>query len=379
MPSINRGSLPSNFLDSVNDQGLVLPTPEPQYLFAKWAMGARLSLAALNAGAPTVQQFVSMAGGGRPISPQLDEMARAADMYPGFVNAVESFGQGKGDTIKFQRMVYNAATSGYTAASREVATDAVISTTGQNVQTEEVPVVLKEYHGPINGAGSAVAPYAIWDFDAKYRANKLQLASIVSRFLQRDYVKVIDRSIRDLFTASSNITYSDNVANAAAMTAGAGHILNLETVLAARKAISDREWSKFPNGRYVLLVPTVFNTDMVQDPDYRELSKSHADGRNQLFGYITSVQDIDIFECTTLQSVAAAGTYAGSTVPTGVTVHESLLLGPGCVGFGTAAAPECRWADDTNYGTVAKCIWYALHAFGTLDTRGVQKIVSQAG
>jgi hypothetical protein len=377
--SINRSTLPTNFLDSVNDMGLTLPQPEPQYLFAKWAMAGRLSLAALNAGAPTVQQFVSMAGGGKPISPALDEMARAADMYPGFVNAIESFGLGKGDTIKFQRMVYNAATDGYTAGSRELATDSTISTTGQTVQAEEVPVVLKEYVGPINGAGTAVAPYAIWDFDAKYRANKLQLASVTSRHLQRDYVKVLDRSIRDLLTASSNITYADDVADVAEMTAGAGHILSLETILKARKELSDREWTKFPNGRYVLLVPTVFNTDMVQDADYRELARAHADGRNQLFGYITSVQDIDIFECTTLQSVAAAGTYAGATVPSSVTVHESLLLGPGAIGFGTALAPECRWADDTNYGTVAKCIWYALHAFSTLDTRGVQKIASQEG
>lgn len=378
--SINRSTLPTNFLDSVNDMGLTLPQPEPQYMFAKWAMAGRLSLAALNAGAPTVQQFVSMAGGGKPISPALDEMARAADTYPGFVNAIENFGLGKGDTIKFQRQLYNAAaSSGYTASIRELATDSDISTTGQTVQAEEVPVVLKEYVGPINAAGTSVAPYAMWDFDAKYRANKLQLASVVSRHLQRDYTKVLDRAIRDLFTASSNITYADDVADAAAMTAGAGHVLSLETILKARKELSDREWTKFPNGRYVLLVPTVFNTDMIQDADYRELSKAHADGRNQLFGYITSVQDIDIFECTTLQSVAAADTYAGATVPTDVTLHESLLIGPGAVGFGTAAAPECRWADNTNFGTVAKCIWYALHAFATLDTRGVQKIASQEG
>ena len=50
MPSsISRGTLPQNFLDSVTP-GLRLPTPEPQYFFAKMAMAGRLNLAAL---APT--------------------------------------------------------------------------------------------------------------------------------------------------------------------------------------------------------------------------------------------------------------------------------------------------------------------------------------
>ena len=379
MASITRGSLPSNFLDSVTNGGLSLPTPEPQYLFAKWAMAGRLQTAALNAGADTVQQFVSVSGGGAPMSPEMDEMVRAADTYPGVVNAVEQFGLGKGDTIKFQRVVYNSATSGFTEASRELKTSASISTTGQNIQAEEVPVTLKEYHGPINSAGSAVAPYEIWNFDAKYRANKIQLADQVTRHMVRDYTKWLDTTIRDRIQASSNITYADDVSDVTAMTAGAGHILSLETILKARKALSDREWAPFPNGRYVCLVPTAFNTDMVSDVDYQELSKFHADGRNQLFRYISSVQDVDFFECTTLPTTAAGSTLAGATVPTGVSAVESFLLGPGVVGFGTGLAPECHWADDTNYGTVAKCIWYAIHAFQTLDTRGVQRIVSQVG
>lgn len=378
MPGIDRGSLPNNFLDSVTNRGLSLPTPEPQYLFAKWAMASRLSLAAIDAGADTVQQFVSMAGGGAPMSPALDEMARAADSYPGFVNAVDHFGLGQGDTVKFSREVYNAASNGYTEASRELKTSATISTTGQNIKDEEVPVTLKEYHGPTNSDGSAVAPYEIWDFDAKYRANKIKLADKVSRHMQRDYTKWLDKVISARIQASSNITYADDVADVSEMVAGAGHRLSVETILKARKALSDREWQPFPNGHYVLIVPTVFNTDMISDVDYQQLSKFHPD-KNQLFKYISSIQDIDIFECTTLPSTAAAGTLAGATVPTGVTAVESFLMGPGVVGFGTGLAPECRWADDTNYGTRARCIWYALHAFQTLDTRGVERIVSQVG
>jgi hypothetical protein len=138
----------------------------------------------------------------------------------------------------------------------------------------------------------------------------------------------------------------------------------------------------------VLLVPTVFNTQMVSDIEYRELSKVHTDGRNQLFGYIGSVQDVDIFECSTLHSYAATETVPGTgggTVGTGVTLQEAIMLGPGAVGFGTAApdpenmmGPVARFADDTNYGTVAKVIWYALHAIGGLDLRGVERLIAQS-
>ena len=372
MGSINRGSLPANFLDSTT-LGMRLPQPEPQYWFAKTAMGGAVSLAALNAGAPTAQQFVSMAGGGKVISPLLDELARASDAYPGAVQYVDAFGKGLGDTVRFDREVF--AGGGYTEGDRKLSTDATISTTGQQIKTEEVPVVLEEFHGPHDG--SSVKPYAIWDFDAKYRANKEQLSSKVSRHLRRDYIAWLDAVIQKRFSASQYITYSDSVANVAAMTAGAGHIANLEMIFNARKTLSDRNWSKFSNGRYMCIVPTKFNTDMLGDVDYRELSKNHAD-RNMLYGYIGSVQDVDFFEVSTSATYAAASTVAGSTVPSNVTIQEALLIGPGAVGMGSATpGPECRWADDTNYGTVAKVIWYALHAFQTIDERGIQRILFQ--
>lgn len=377
MASINRGTLPQNFLDSVST-GTRLPTPEPQYWFAKAAMAGRLSLAAMDVGAPTVQQFISMMGGGAQLPPDLAELARAADAYPGLVMAVDDFGKGMGDTIKFTRDVYS--TGGTTESDRKLNGDSAISTTGQAISMEDIAVVLEEFHGPFASGATAVQPYAIKSFDALYKANKEALASKTTRYLRRDYTKWLDTVIRDRMRATSNITYSDNVTNVLSFTAGAGHVANLELIMKAKKALSDREWVKFPNGRYIGLVPTQFNTDMVGDVDYRELSKSHAAGTNQLFGYIGSIQDLDLFEVSTLKSYAATDTVPGdgNAVPAGATVQEALILGPGSVGFGTGLAPECRWADDTNYGTVAKVIWYALHAFQTLDSRGVQRVLFQA-
>lgn len=386
---IGRGSLPANYEDFLNSTtaNLVLPTPQPQYLFAQFAMAGRLSLAAMNAGAMSVQQYVSMAGGGAPISSDLDRLIRTADAYPGFFQTLDQFGKGRGDTIKFQRPVFSAG--GLTKASRKLNTNQTISTTGRTIQTEEVPIILEEYHGPYASDGSAPQPFAIWGFDAKYRANKLSLVSLATLNLAQDYTAWLDAVMRDELRATQYTTLSDSTyADVASYTVGGGSTFSLEQILNARKALTDREWQPFPNGRYVLLVPSVFNTQMLTDVEYRELSKVHTDGRNQLFGYIGSVQDIDIFECTTLKSYVATDVVTGDeggTVGTGVVLQEALMVGPGAVGFGTVApdpenamGPVARFADDTNYGTVAKVIWYALHAIGGLDLRGVQRLIAQS-
>lgn len=378
MASVNRATLPQNFLDSVS-LGMRLVQPEPEYLFAKMAMAGRLSLAAIDAGAVTVQQFVTMAAGGAPVPPELDQLARVGDAYPNAVVAVDDFGKNQGDTIKLRRPLFEGG--GYDEQSRLVSADKNTNTTGQSVKAEEVPVVLQEFEGPFNQGLGAVSPYAIRDFDAKYKANRDQLTGIVTMHLRRDYVKWLDRVIRNRFVATSNITYSDSVANVASFTAGAGHIANLELIARARKALSDREWGKFPNGRYVCLVPTQFNVDMLGDPDYRQLSAFHT-GQNQLFGYITSYQDVDIFECTTLRTfVNADGAVPGDgqTTPSGVTTQEGLLFGPGAVGMGTGMTPSAYWADDTDFGKVAKVLWRALQAFQTLDNRAVQRLLWQTG
>jgi hypothetical protein len=345
-------------------------------------MAGRLSLAALNAGAPSAQQYVSMAAEGAPVSMDLDRMARAADAYPGFVQAIDEFGKGRGDTIKFQRPVFS--TGGLTQTDREVVTSSTISTSGIAIQSEEVVAILKQFHGPYASGGSAVAPYAIEEFDAKYRANKLQLTGLTSLHLRRDYTKWLDTVIRDVFLQSSNVSFPANITDASSFVAGGNKKFTLSQFLDARKTLSDREWMKFPNGRYVCIVPTDFNTQMLEDLDYQELSSQHAD-KNQLYGYISSVQDIDFFECTTNKSYAPASTLEGATVASGVTLKEAIMVGPGAVGFGSAVGeqsgvvgPEARFADDTNYGLVAKVIWYALHAFPMLDDRGVQRVVAQS-
>lgn len=387
MPTMSRGFNPANYEDFLDSVGaaLMLPTPTAQFFFAQVATAGRLNFAAMDAGAETVQQFVSAEGGGAMLPPDLDRLVRVADVFPGFVTAIDQFGGNKGDTIKFQREVYS--NGGLTKADRKIATNQQISTTGTAVTSEEVPVTLFPYGGPYASGATGVAPYQIEQFDAQYRANKIGLASKATRHLKHDYMIWLDTVIRDEFIAADTITLPADIADVTAFVDGAEEDVTGEQFMRALKTLKDRNWQPFSNGRYAAVVPTSFDLQMWNDPQYQRASESHADGRNQIFGYIGSIKDCDIFECSTMKTYAAASTVAGTgggTVPTGVGLNEGIIVGPGAVGFGTAAphpegvlGPVARFGDLTNFGMMAQVIWYALHAIDNIDQRGVERFIYQ--
>lgn len=379
MSSINRATLPQEFLDSVSE-GLMLPTPLPQFWFARTALGSQINSNAVAMGMPSGNQYAAqiMSGAGGVMGRDLDAMIRAADAYPDAVMTADSqFGLHAGDTVKMRRRIFTGG--GYDLASRTVTPDVATSTTGLTIGMEDVAMVLKELEGPYGASGSAPQPFVMRDFDLRWRHSRDNLVGEAKAALAYDYIKLLDTVIRDQFRQTSTITYADDVTDVSSFTATAGHGASLELVLKARQALSDREWSPFSNGRYICLVPTVFNVQMLNDVTWQRLSANHQGDKNQLFGYIGSVQDVDFFEVTTLKSYAAAASVPNDaqTVPTGATAYEALLFGPGCVGMGTAQMPTAFYADDTNYGKEAKVIWRSVQAFQTLDIRGCQRILFQ--
>lgn len=377
MSFIGRGSLPQNYIDSVND-GLRLPQPSPQFFFAMMALAALQRTAALEMGATSAEQFGRMMseGGGAAVPQDFDRFLRTADAFPGAVMAINAFGKNEGDTVKMRRPLYEGG--GYDEDSREVRPNKTTSLVGISIKAEEVPVVLKQYEGPFASGGSVAQPYQIEKFDAKYRHNKDNLAQLTAQHLSFDYTKWLDAVIRNRFRATQYITYADDVTNVLSMTQGAGHSISLQTILKARKAISDRERAPFSNGRYMCVMPTVFNTDMSSDPTYVNLAKLN-ESKNLLFRYLGSVQDVDIFESTTLKTYAAGETVPNDTnvVPANSSVYEGLLFGPEAVGFGQAEPPSLYTTADTDYEKNVKVIWRSCEAFQTLDQRGIQRILFQ--
>jgi hypothetical protein len=389
--ALGRGSLPANFQDFMDAaSGVInLPTPAPQYFFARAAMAGRISQAAMQAGLGTAgaRSFVGIMGGGKPM-PELDPLVTISEQLPGLINVVESFGKNAGDSIYFQRPIYSIG--GYSEADRELKDLVNISTTGTAPRAEEVPLTLKKYHGPMTASGTTPQPFTILNFDAQYRSARNSLVSTVAHHLSLDYTAWLNsvlmakffRATRSGSTWSSAdttyLTWSDESFSAVtSYVAGGGSTFTVDQLLRARQTIRDRYINPFPNGRYVALTPTCWQTQMLRDVQYRDMSKAHTDGRNQIFGYITSVEDIDIYEVSDLPSYAAAGTYAGGTVPTGVAIAEGILIGPGAVGFGVGMAPTVRHHEVTNYQEALNVVWVAYQSHGVLDDRGIQRFCAQ--
>lgn len=372
MSSINAATNPGNFIELVN-KGMALKTPTPQFWFAAMAMGATMRNSAISNGMSGAAQYVEIiTGNGAPISPELAALVRAADAYPGMIATASEFGREDGDTMKLRRPVYGGG--GYTEDARAVQPDKATSTTGQTVRSEDVTITLKQFEGP-GAADGTVKPYEILAFDAKYRKNANSLASETAHHLAYDYTVWKDTVLRDRTASSQYVSYSGGLSTVSTMTLGAGYFINLRMILAMRKALRDRNWQPFSNGRYICLVPTAFSTQIPDDFEYLKLSQNHAAGRNVIFSPVASIQDIDIFELSTLRSWAAGSTIPGATgtVQTGTRVHEALMFGPGILGHGTGDPPRTFWGDDTNFQKSAKMIWRSVEGFQTLDERGIQR------
>jgi hypothetical protein len=384
MSIVGRGTMPQNYLDflalGVNPM-LRLKTPEPQYFFAQALLGSRIGSNALKMAMEPRDWAMAMAGGNGAVLPAgLDRLIRYAEAFPQIVQTVEELDgtKGKGDTIKLERDVFTGG--GYTTADRKKTPGKTTSTTGLVITGEEVPMVLEHYRGPFGASGTEPQPYVVDEFDNKFRANKEALASRIFRHLHRDRVKFLDTVVRDLFRATTNITYADGVANVLSMTAAAGHTANLEMVKRARKSINDREWQPFANGNYLFLVPTEFDVQMIADPDWIQYTKAHGGGSgNPIFGKIAQVDDVEIIQVTTLKTYAAGDTVPGdgNAVPSGATVYEGLMIGPGAVGYAVAQDAESRFSDSTDYGASASIIWDSKESFKTLDVRGIQRVLFQ--
>jgi hypothetical protein len=377
--SVNSATAPGSFVTAVNN-GLRLMEPQPQYFFARALMAGRLNMMAIDAGAKTVQQFVSMAGVGTNISPELDRLVRFADTFPDMILTIDQVGAEAGATVKMTRPVFSGG--GYTLADRRKTPDKPTSTSGQSISSAEASIILQVLQGPYSTANSRVEPYGISEFDAKFKKSPISLASQVTQNLQYDYTNLMEYVVRDLFRSTANITYPDGISACSSLVVGGTNYFALEQFLRAKKSLKDRNIRPFPNGRYVCLVPSAFNIQMAQDPDWLNLSRNAGPGAgtNLLYGQIASLQDVDFFEVTTLKQYAAGVTVPNdaTVVGTGVTVEEALMFGPAGVGCATGQAPEVRFSDDTDFGETAKVIWRSVQGFETLDSRFIQRVLAQS-
>lgn len=365
MPSIQRATLPSEYMDYWSAR--LLLEPEPQYLHGilfKMAFEAGLS------GADDALGLLGRPGFGMGGTPyQTDEnlgrLALSDGLYDQALTVIPEIGQKLGQLININRPRFTNST--YTEASREVPPGTTISTTPQNVEGDQVSVLVKRYAGPYNNTAAAVTPLGIEKFDTDFMSHRP--AQVKGLHLKRDYDRTIDFFTRQLFDQAP----AGNIVRPTGMTTDdTGGIVGefpftFSLLQRIERVLDEGNVPRFPNGKRMGIMTPYQCEQLGQDRSFLKQAGYHKD-INPIFrtSYWKSLGAWDLFKSNTLNTAVNAHT---NTIP----VHKAQFFGPGAVGGGVAEAPRTAFNTQDNYGELALVIWLMYAGFTVLDNRFLAK------
>ena len=351
MPLINRASLPTEFFDITS--ALMLKQPEPQYLFSQlWKMALGASMPSLGG-----MGRDGSAGSAGASVPGVDAMRLMLDdgLASAAITVVPELGKGPGHVVKINRPFF--ADSTYTAASREVASGASISTTPLNIANEQVAITLKRFAGPY-GDGS-VKPYGLDRFDAGLSVH--QLAGLVSHHLGRDFDKFVDSVHVALLDAAGSTVRPGSYSADNDFVTETTAPLDFQTLNKAERALDDLNVPVFANGRRICVLTPRQIEALKDDPDFARYAESHAPHNPVVAqSYYKTCGGFDIFKSNSLSKVANTSS---------VLVQRGIAFGPGALGSGIGDLPRVASANEDNFGESALVIWLMYAGFQLLDER----------
>lgn len=366
--TINRATLPAEFYDVTSDR--LLLTPEPQYLHAKlWknALKASLSPDALLGIELPGRQF---GGSGAQYTTNLEpsRLMISDDLMAQTYDVVMEIGKAPGHTVRLNRPVF--ANTNYTEAKREIPSSTTISTTPVTVSSDQVPVTLKRYGGPLadSSATGGVRPYAVDRFDGSVMQHRP--AQIVGLNLKRDFDRTIDGfGVKLLDSApAANVVRPTGFSTDDSSTIENDAPMSMAVVNRLGRQMDEGNIPRFPNGRRALILTPRQKEQLGQDRQFSRLSEDHQ-LYNMLYAgsYWKSVADFDIFSSNTLTTVSNSSS---------VTIHYGQAFGPGSIGSGLGDAPRVANHTNDNYGETAYVIWLMYAAFAVLDSRFIFRVAT---
>lgn len=379
MPTVSRLTLPSEFTNPVN--AALLIQPQPQFFFAgllyQASAAAELKQGIASVG-PNPSRVFSSSGAPVPDlgAMQLDltnpEMAASVMLRGEAIKSVQ-FPLGRPNEV-VTMMRPNFVDSTYTEASRDT-TRKSISTTAQNILgNDAVSLTIKEASGPYSNADADVRPLGLegFDLDMSPTHNLIEYASL---HLRRDRTKYLDAVVSARFfnaVQSTNYIYPGDPRSAlstdnSAFAVAGDRRVDIEALSRGVKRLKDLGIPTFSNGRYMAVLSTQQVLDLKSSSNYR-LQAKYFPEKNPLFtGYVSTVDNLDIFECSTNPTATANST---------ITVQLGVLFGPGAIGYGLAKPVGVVAADDTNFGRRVNVIWTTWEGFATFDDRFVVSLRS---
>lgn len=353
MPSVNQVTLPANFFDITSPK--LLTQPEPEYLYAKLAMGALSGdLQGADGGMGHIGREIVGAGAGY-VDLNQDRLQLAGSiMTDALTTPIDGNWSGlPGMTVRFNRPKFDNST--YTVASRKIAVDSSISTTAISLSSEQTSITIERFGGPYDQANGRVAPYGIDAFSARQGVHSL--SSIVGKHMKRDYHRFLNSVLNTLFDLGTAV-YPDGVTTDDGLTAGSW--LTLDLILKLQQTMDDLNLPTFGDGHRLLVLPPVGVRHLKNDAAF-QLSAQYFKEVNAIFArYVTSIEKFHIVESTTMST---------TTNSSGNTVYTGHAIAPGGIGVAAGRPPHVAYSNDDNYGETAKVIWLADHAFAVLDDR----------
>lgn len=362
MPDINRATLPEEFFD-VTSAGLLIE-PEPQYLHAallKMSLAASLDVGSMLGLMVPGREFGTK---GAPYADaEAGRLLLSPDgLYDQTVHVVTELGKTPGHTVRLNRPSYTNTT--YTFASREVGQNVTIATTPTTVDSDQIPVTLKRYAGPLDPVTGAVAPYGVDRFDGSVMLHRP--AMIVGHNLKRDFDRTLDTfGVTLLDSGASIVRPAGFAADDDHAVAGDGP-MSYAVMLSAERTLDDLNVPTFANGKRVMVLHPRQAEQLSSDAQFNRLAVFQQDF-NPLFRgtYWRSVGQWDLFKSTRLTSVNNSS---------GVQVFRGQAFAPGAIGAGIGEMPRTAYNTQDNYGERALVIWLLYAGFATLDNRFIASI-----
>lgn len=362
--TINRATLPEEFYDVTSDR--LLLTPEPQYLHARlWknALGAALDPDS-QLGLPMAGRQFGDAGAPYQTNPEVGRLAVSEDLMTQAIEVVPEIGKTPGHTVRLNRPSFTD--SAYTEASREIPSGNTISTNPVNVSSDQVPVTLKRYGGPVADASSGVRPYAIDRFDGSVMQHRP--AQIVGLNMQRDFDKTIDQFIVKLFDQAGTTVRPTGFSTDDSSTIAGDARMSYAVLSSLSRQMDEANVPRFPDGKRAITLHPRQKEQLSQDAQFSRLSEDHP-LFNALYAgtYWKSVGDFHIFCSNTLTS---------ATNSSSVSIKYAQAFGPGAIGSGVGMMPRVANHTNDNYGETAYLIWLLYGAFATLDSRFIYRVAT---
>ena len=373
--------IPNDITDILS--GDLLSVPEPNFVFARWAMAAATQAQMAQADpdawdlvAQQLREFritdrgsvenmvQAMHGGmGGSLGP-LDSM-----VYPELVKMVRE-AKGPGESIRMNRPRFiDGAT---TIANRRMTSTQLLFGTSQPLGMDQTSVTIEKVGGPGDSAGTPT-PVSVELF-AQDRTRH-DLLALARMNLKRDRFKFLDDRIINLgFTAASAVSdgtvYGGGAASATAFTAAGNEPMSFDLFPQMAERLRGRNVTGLNGGqRWPVVMHHHQFQQLENDAAYQRLARYYPE-RSPLFpGYQTSVGSFDI--CVSTRMPTGLGG-AGSTI----TTYKGLVIAPEALGWALARDAWAVRDKNDDGGMFARFAWVAFEGWQALDDRYFQAVIT---